>query len=516
MRDLAFLAALAFAPLSLSAQDAKAKEKALEKQIGDRLSESIVAIRNAEGFGTGMVLTEKGLILTNAHVVCSPMPFYVTAVGKVDGQRKDLRFDKVSLLGVHPEYDLALLQIDPAERKAELRPFTIAESRITNGERIWTMGYPSDVEGGRRKVLTGGTVKNTERRLYGDPYLELDLSVYFGNSGGPLVDVKGEVVGVVTAMLEDGGSLAVPISLVKPERFVPLRQRAPNHSVSTLFLTEAQKESNRSRAITYYQQALIYDASNAELYAKFGQFYFLARQYEFSVAYYVRSLQMSPWRDNGVTAYRQLGLALVALGKPAETIVIWEEGLRKYPKDNTILWEEIALLLMKEGALVEAACSARTALKCFSKSPDQMNAIYKKAREKMSPGELGRLREYEAGIDTLLDGRQADADRARREGKEYLTAEAEKLIRSYAGVQQTGTINAAKLGLRKEPEKLDVTDAELTALFIRSRIGVATEHLQAGRIDAAAEILEDVLKAHPGHPEAQPAKDLLRIIRKSK
>src|SRR5947207_12944392 len=114
MRDIrcAFaLTALILFPQVLGAQDQNAR-------VDQKLQPSVVAIRNSEGHGSGMILDAKGLILTNAHVVCSPLPFHVQALGTVAGQTRSLTFENVSFLGVHPEYDLALLQIDPAEHRA--------------------------------------------------------------------------------------------------------------------------------------------------------------------------------------------------------------------------------------------------------------------------------------------------------------------------------------------------------------------------------------------------------------
>src|ERR1051325_3187758 len=150
------LAALLALPFPLLAQDQDTK-------MGNRMSPSVVAIRNAEGYGSGMVLDEKGLILTNAHVVCSPLPFTVDAVGTAGKETRLMTFRNVSLLGVHPEYDLALLQIDPSEHRATIKPVTVSKSTPSAGDPVWAMGYPSDVAGGQKKILTRGKVLSTNR-----------------------------------------------------------------------------------------------------------------------------------------------------------------------------------------------------------------------------------------------------------------------------------------------------------------------------------------------------------------
>jgi S1-C subfamily serine protease/TolA-binding protein len=504
-------------PGTLAAQDQNTR-------IQKKLAPSVVAIRNPEGYGSGMILDAKGLVLTNAHVICSPLPFHVQAVGTIGTETKSLTFNNVTLLGVHPEYDLALLQIDPSEHRATLKPVTTTTSTITSGDPIWAIGFPSDVNAGRTKFMTWGKVKSTNRTFQGDPnYIEMDVSLYFGNSGGPICDGNGDVVGVATAIAEDGNTLAVPIGLVRPDRFVPLRQRRPNHGVSSMLIGMAEKEidsfmkgrgGSLGLAIMAYEQALLYDAGNAALYAKIGQFNFLARRQNFAVAYFVRSIQIQPWADNGADVYRQLGLCFASLKKEDEAILIWKEGLAKYPMDNSQLWDEVAIILLATESYYEAACAARTALKCYSKNPDYMNEVYKKAREKMPPETMGKLREYENGIDAMLAARKAEAERARKDGKEHLTPGMEKLMSSVSGVQQSGTLDLSKLGFKRELPKLNVSDAELTQLFVRSRVDAAGELLLSGKLDLAVKTLEDVIETYPDHPETQAARDLLGIIKR--
>jgi tetratricopeptide (TPR) repeat protein len=527
MRDVtrAFtLIALLALPGTLSAQD-KTPDKEKNGVISRKLSPSVVAIRNLEGHGSGMILDAKGLILTNAHVVCSPLPFYVEALATVGTETRTLKFQNVTLLGVHPEYDLALLQIDPSEHRATLKPVTTSSGTVTAGDPLWAIGFPADIDGGRTKYLTWGKVKSTNRIFHGDPYIEMDVSLYFGNSGGPVCDGDGNVVGVATAIAEDGNTLAVPIGLVRPDRFVPLRQRAPNLKVSTMLIGIAEKEIDAAvkgrggsigLAIVCYQKALIYDAGNAALYAKIAQFNLYAGRTDFAVAYFARSLQIQPWPDNGAGVYRQLGIALVSSKKFDDAVTTWKEGLRKYPLDNSQLWDELAIVMMDTDNPFEAACAARTALKCFSNNPDAMNAVYKKAREKMAPGDMGKLREYENGLDAWLSERRIEAEKAKKDGKEYLTPEMEKLMQSISGVQQAGKIDLQKLGFQRELPKLNVSDSELTAMFVRGRVDSAGENLRAGNLELAARTLEDIIKTYPDHPETVYARDLLKLIQKRK
>ncbi|MBV8881281.1 MAG: trypsin-like peptidase domain-containing protein, partial [Planctomycetaceae bacterium] len=120
-----------------------------QESVEDRLRPSVVRIRNDECSGTGMFLDAEGLILTNAHVACSPLPYKVQAAVKVNGATKDVVFSKVSLLGFHPDYDLALLRVDPAEFDAKLKPVTVCATGVLARERVWAIGFPGDYERGK-------------------------------------------------------------------------------------------------------------------------------------------------------------------------------------------------------------------------------------------------------------------------------------------------------------------------------------------------------------------------------
>ena len=143
-----------------------------------------------------------------------------------------------------------------------------------------------------------------------------------------------------------------------------------------------------------------------------------------------------------------------------------------------------------------------------------MNEIYKKARDKMAPEAMGKLRTYETGLDALLAERRAESEKAKKAGTEHLTPEMAQLMRSFTGVQQSGTIDLHKLGFKRELPKLDVSDAELTRLFVRSRVDAAGEHLRLGRLDHAVQTLEDVIQGYPDHAETQTARELLALIKK--
>ncbi|HVR83849.1 MAG TPA: serine protease, partial [Planctomycetota bacterium] len=99
---------------------------AAQDSVEDKVGPSVVRILNEESSGSGMFLDTEGLILTNAHVACSPLPFQVRATVKAGGKTQERTFSKVALLGFHPDYDLALLRIDLGGSDAAVKPVALS------------------------------------------------------------------------------------------------------------------------------------------------------------------------------------------------------------------------------------------------------------------------------------------------------------------------------------------------------------------------------------------------------
>jgi len=490
--------------LALAIVSLVAAPLAAQETVEDKLKASVVRIGNDEFSGTGMFLDAEGLILTNAHVVCSPLPYHVRALGKAGGTTKEVTFNKVKLLGFHPEYDLALLRIDPAESGSAIQPVRIATSAPVWGERVWAIGFPGDYEKGNLKVTTWGEMKSATKDFFGLPYLEADISVYHGNSGGPLCNDKGEVLGVVTAMAPEGKVLAVPIKVMQPERFGALKDRNPNREISSIMLNRAEdlmkKSGSPSQIMYLLEMALVWDTGNAGLYSKIGQLNLLAGRDEAAVAYLTRSIQMQPWSEKAET-YRSLGIALVNLQKPQDALAVFREGLDKFPLDNAELWSDFAIILEKQKLPVEAAYSARVALKTFSGHAGQMNDVYRRSREALRADDQARLTKMEENLDNHLGRLRAASDKARRDGKPYMNAEVERVIANMGGVQQESrTADLGRIELGRTPQA-KMSDQELEIRFIRGRIEVAKEHVRDGKVNLGIEILEDLIRTYPSNPE---------------
>jgi tetratricopeptide (TPR) repeat protein len=514
------LALACLIPWTAAAQDAE------QRKILEEVRSSVVAIRNEEGHGSGMILDEKGTILTNAHVIVSPLPMRVEVEAKVNGTLRTLYFSKVTLIGVHPSRDLALIRIDPAEHKAELTPLPIAKSAVQTRDAIHAIGFPI-THGGMQKIITSGDVTGVNRVVDMPGYFEVSAEVHPGNSGGPVCDSFGHAVGLVTRGVLNGEQIAwaIPLSDLRPDRFVPLDQRAKDPARASTYLRLAERMLKKGEqgspfgvlfALELFQQALVEDIGNADTYFKLGMIGRAGGKFRMAASYLTRSLQLQAWSEAKQEAYHELGAALTKLGKKSEAEIVWSEGLAKYPTDAGQIWDDLALVHWDAGRYFEAACATRASVRAFGPRADAMHDIYERSRKRMDAATLIRLRNFESSMDEGSARARKDAEQAERDGKKSLTPAFDHFLRTFENVQKDApNFDFRTLGQGPNPAKdAPIPDAELLPLFIQSRIAAATEHMKGGRLDQAAEILEDVIKTYPDHPDSQTARLYLAVIRK--
>lgn len=182
------------------------------RMIAQLVGPSVVNVRTArgpgEGQGSGVIVDPAGYIVTNNHVV--------EGVDTAEIQLSDGRRGSASVIGVDPLTDIAVL-------KTELGDLVAAEwgdsTQLQVGDIVWALGSPF----GLQKSITFGILSAKERRgITGSrviqEFLQTDAAVNPGNSGGPLVNYEGKVVGINTAIIGpsyQGISFAVPSELAK-------------------------------------------------------------------------------------------------------------------------------------------------------------------------------------------------------------------------------------------------------------------------------------------------------------
>jgi serine protease Do len=167
-----------------------------------RAAPGVVGVEHRRGLGSGVVLAPDGWILTNAHVAAGPGPLRIRLSGA--------RTVKGELAGSDARTDLAVVRADAADLPA----LPLSERRLRVGELVFAIGNPLGFE----RSVTTGVVSALHRNLPADRgqvlegLVQTDAAVNPGNSGGPLLDAHGAVVGITTAMLPwaHGIGFAVP------------------------------------------------------------------------------------------------------------------------------------------------------------------------------------------------------------------------------------------------------------------------------------------------------------------
>jgi len=160
--------------------------------------------------GSGFVISEDGLILTNNHVIEKATEIKV----KLESGKEDKEYD-AKVIGRDPKTDLALIRVKPDANFP--KPTHLGDSdAIRVGDWVMAVGNPF----GLGQTVTTGIISAKGRIIGAGPYddfLQTDAAINPGNSGGPLFDMKGEVIGINTAIIAQGQNIGftIPINLAK-------------------------------------------------------------------------------------------------------------------------------------------------------------------------------------------------------------------------------------------------------------------------------------------------------------
>ena len=196
-------------------------------QVFERSSPSVVSVANKavrrdyftlqvleipQGAGSGFVWDREGHIISNYHVVHGGQAF--------DVQFNDGSIFDAEVVGAAPDYDLAVLRVRvPREKLVPVLPGTSRQLRV--GQRVLAIGNPFGLENSLSVGIVsslGRTIKSLTGRTIHD-MIQTDAAINSGNSGGPLLDSSGRLIGINTAIVSpSGGSVgigfAVPVDTV--------------------------------------------------------------------------------------------------------------------------------------------------------------------------------------------------------------------------------------------------------------------------------------------------------------
>ncbi len=159
--------------------------------------------RRVEGQGSGFLIDPNGYIVTNNHVVDHATKIVVTTN---DGRKLD-----ATLVGHDPKTDLALIKVNGDRSCRTSRSPTPTRARV--GDWVLAIGNPFGLGGTATAGIISARGRHIENGPY-DDYLQIDAPINFGNSGGPLFNVSGQVIGINTAIFSpNGGNIGIGFAI---------------------------------------------------------------------------------------------------------------------------------------------------------------------------------------------------------------------------------------------------------------------------------------------------------------
>jgi len=163
--------------------------------------------RSRKSLGSGVIIDPDGSVITNAHVI--------TRATNITVALADNRTYSARVIGADPDFDVAVLKLQTAAKLPYISLGT--SSDLMPGETVIAIGNPF----GLSHTVTTGVISSvnrsirTEKRIYED-FIQTDAAINPGNSGGPLVNIKGELIGVNTAIYQEGEGIgfAIPVDKI--------------------------------------------------------------------------------------------------------------------------------------------------------------------------------------------------------------------------------------------------------------------------------------------------------------
>ncbi len=362
---------------------------------------AVVYIGNEEGFGTGVIISPDGKILTNFHVVTSALPITVKAKIKTADGYQEKEFKNVEVLKIHQEYDLAILQI---KDKSKFKFMSWKqEIKIPTGSTCYAIGNPQSGGESLRNTMTSGLISSANRQYEGKRFLQVSAAVNPGNSGGPLINDRGELIGIITykALDVEGIGYAIPCSEVAMKDFVIPKEKKDNMEKGIEYEKQGKKMLDKARyantpetrELLYMLSSYFYKMSMFEMpnkpspYNNVALLYYNLKKYDFAKAYYKKCLEIKVNPE----ALHTLGVIYGKEMNEKKAYELWIKGA--FLKGGSApCAENAAIINLKKGRYVEAAYLSKKALIQDRFRNYQKTKVYNDASSHVSNATMAKIR----------------------------------------------------------------------------------------------------------------------------
>ncbi|TVQ80553.1 MAG: peptidase S1 [Phycisphaeraceae bacterium] len=178
------------------------------REHAKRIGSAVILVSTPRGLGSGFIIREDGFAITNAHVIQGETRIRVTVFEEGEQEFRRLVIDDVEIIAVNNHLDLALIRLKHPDESPFVTVPVMADDDIEVGEEVFAIGNPLGLE----RSLSAGVVSTTNRNFEGLTFIQTTAEVNPGNSGGPLFNARGEVIGVINmgALFADGIGFGIP------------------------------------------------------------------------------------------------------------------------------------------------------------------------------------------------------------------------------------------------------------------------------------------------------------------
>ena len=187
------------------------------KELARDFGAAVVLVQTPSGLGSGFIVNERGLCVTNYHVVEKETRIAVVIFDRdKDGKFTRTRIDKVKILALNPFFDLALLEIPRTNNQVFKTVVITGAHDHREGDEVFAIGNPLGLE----RSVSRGIVSTRNRNFSGLAYIQMTAQINPGNSGAPLFNSRGEVIGVTNMGIPAGEGLGFAIPSVYVKHFL--------------------------------------------------------------------------------------------------------------------------------------------------------------------------------------------------------------------------------------------------------------------------------------------------------
>lgn len=325
-----------------------------------RVKPTVVAIATYDSSGEALMtgsgfFLRPGQVVTNLHVVRGAAR---AEIKTLDGKGKV--YPVTGALAVDEEGDLALLSVEmPLERA---RTSELASELPDEGETIFVIGNPLKLEGS----VTDGIVSAVREVPNSYRIIQITAPISHGNSGSPVFNLRGQVLGVVTVKVTNGQNINLAIAAarvgeLKPGALRPLADLAtkPKGDVAESAYRNGLESlwlGNYDSAVGYFENAVNKNPRRADAWVKVGYCKVKQGKNQEAIKAYLEALQLKP-ADADI--HNKLGDAYYYAGRMREAIDEYTEAIRLRP-ENAEFFYNLAIAYFESGNLTAASTHAKT------------------------------------------------------------------------------------------------------------------------------------------------------------